>query len=73
MLQKILIYFEKQSFGVCTYIGERFAMSTSKLRLFFIYTSVLSVGFPIIFYFFAAFVLGFKNYVKRIRSTIWDF
>lgn len=73
MLQKILGYFEKQSFGVCNYIGERFSMSTSKLRLFFIYISVLSVGFPLIFYFFAAFVLGFKNYVKRIRTSIWDF
>lgn len=73
MFKAILIFFEKQSFGVCTYIGERFSMSTSKIRLFFIYASVLSAGFPLLVYFFAAFYLGFKNYVKRIRTTIWDF
>lgn len=73
MKQNIFGFFEKQSFGVCTYIGERFSMSTSKLRLFFIYASVLSAGFPVVFYFFAAFVLGFKNYVKRIRTSVWDF
>jgi len=73
MLQRVLMCFERQSFGVCTYLGERFTMSTSKLRLFFIYATVMSVGFPLVFYFLAAFVLGFKNYVKRIRTTIWDF
>ena len=73
MIQRIFTYFEKQSFGVCTYLGERFNMSISKIRLFFIYISFLAVGFPAIFYFLAAFVLGVRNYVKRIRTRIWDF
>ena len=73
MIQRILLYFEKQSFGVCTYLGERFNMSISKMRLFFIYISFLSAGFPIIFYFLAAFALDVRNYIKRIRTRIWDF
>jgi phage shock protein C len=73
MIQRILTYFEIQSFGVCTYMGERFNISISKIRLFFIYTSFLAVGFPLVVYFLAAFVLNIRNYVKRTRARIWDF
>jgi phage shock protein PspC (stress-responsive transcriptional regulator) len=72
MYQKIITYFEKQSFGVCTYMAERFNISTSKIRLFFIYSSFLAVGFPIIFYVLAALVLDVRHYIKRIRLRIWD-
>lgn len=73
MLQKILTFFEKHSFGVCTHLGERFNISISKIRLFFIYSSFLAVGTPLIFYFFAAFVLDIRNYIKRIRASLWDY
>jgi phage shock protein PspC (stress-responsive transcriptional regulator) len=72
MYQKIITYFEKQSFGVCTYIADKFNISTSKIRLFFIYSSFLAVGFPIIFYVLAALVLDVRHYIKRIRLRIWD-
>jgi len=72
LVQRILSYFERQSFGVCTFMGERFQISIQKLRLFFIYLSFLSVGFPLIIYFFAAFVLDFRNYVKLVRRRNWE-
>jgi phage shock protein C len=72
MYQRVITYFEKQSFGVCTYIAEKFNISTSKIRLFFIYSSFLAVGFPIIFYVLAALVLDVRHYIKRIRLRIWD-
>jgi len=72
MFQRIVTYFEKQSFGVCTYIAARFNMSISKIRLFFIYSSFLAVGFPIVFYVMAALVLDARRYMKRIRQRIWD-
>ncbi|PTQ95003.1 phage shock protein C (PspC) family protein [Mucilaginibacter yixingensis] len=72
MIQRILTFFERYSFGVCTYLGERFNISIAKIRLFFIYTSFLSVGFPLIFYFFAGIVLDFRNYIKRLRSRVTD-
>ncbi|MEO8795618.1 MAG: PspC family transcriptional regulator [Daejeonella sp.] len=71
MLQDLLTFFEKRSFGVCTYLGERFSISISKIRLFFIYSSFLAVGFPLVFYFLAAFILDIRNYIKRMR--VWDF
>ncbi|RYE54467.1 MAG: PspC domain-containing protein [Sphingobacteriales bacterium] len=72
MFQRTVTFFEKQSFGVCTYIAERLNMSISKIRLFFIYSSFLAVGFPIVFYILAALVLDVRRYVKRIRMRIWD-
>lgn len=71
MLQQVLTFFEKRSFGVCAYLGERLNISISKIRLFFIYSSFLAVGFPLIFYVMAAFVLDIRNYIKRIR--VFDF
>jgi len=72
MLQRILTFFERYSFGVCTYLGRKFNISTSKIRLFFIYSSFLAVGFPLIFYIFAGIVLDIRNYVKRVHTRFSD-
>ncbi len=71
-MNRLILFLEQRSFGVCTYIGERFGISIFKIRLFFIYTSFLAVGFPIIFYFLAGIVLDIRNYVKRMRTQFWD-
>lgn len=72
MFQRTITYFEKQSFGVCTYLASRLNISISKIRLFFIYSSFLAVGFPILFYVLAAFVLDVRHYIKKVRARIWD-
>jgi len=72
MLKRIITFFERYSFGVCTYLGGRFNVSIAKIRLFFIYSSFLAVGFPLIFYFFAGIVLDFRNYIKRSRTRAVD-
>ena len=49
MLQRILTFFERYSFGVCTYLGEKFNISITKIRLFFYLLFVfLAVGFPLV-------------------------
>jgi len=72
MLQRIITFFERYSFGVCTYLGEKFNVSIAKIRLFFIYSSFLAVGFPLIVYIFAGIVLDIRNYVKRVHTRIMD-
>ena len=72
MLQRLITFFERYSFGVCTYLGEKFNVSISKIRLFFIYSSFLAVGFPLIVYLFAGIVLDIRNYVKRTRTRVTD-
>jgi len=72
MLQRIITFFERYSFGVCTYLGEKFNISIAKIRLFFIYSSLLAVGFPLIFYVCAGIVLDIRNYVKRGHKRVTD-
>ena len=68
-----MVFLEQRSFGVCSYLGERLGISISKIRLFFIYSSFLAVGFPVVFYLLAGIVLDIRNYVKRTRNRLWDF
>ncbi|RZK42546.1 MAG: PspC family transcriptional regulator [Pedobacter sp.] len=72
MFQSIVTFFEKQSFGVSTYLANKLNMSTAKVRLFFIYSSFLAVGFPILFYILAAVVLDIRSYMKKVRLKVWD-
>ncbi|MCY1552106.1 hypothetical protein D9M68_884820 [compost metagenome] len=72
MFQRLIVFFEKQSFGVSAYLAEKLNMSTAKVRLFFIYSSFLAVGFPVLFYLLAAIVLDIRNYMKPRRLKVWD-
>lgn len=72
MFQRIVTFFEKRSFGVSAYLANKLDMSTTKVRLFFIYSSFLAVGFPILFYILAAIVLDIRNYMKRVRLRVWE-
>lgn len=74
MIEQIRTYFEKQSFGVCTWWGQKLGMQTGDIRLFFIYTSFLTLGSPVIFYLIMAFVLEHKEYFKfKKRFSVWEF
>ncbi|MCE2787391.1 MAG: PspC domain-containing protein [Sphingobacteriales bacterium] len=71
MMGKIKYFFEKHAFGVCTYIGEKFGISVSRIRLYFIYTSFITMGSPVIIYLIAAFWLNLRKYI-RSNKTSWD-
>ena len=72
LIQYIKDFSEKQAFGVCTWLGEMLEMKTSVIRLFFIYTSFLTAGSPLIIYMILAFWLKLKNYVRSRRTSVWD-
>ncbi len=72
ILEPLKSFFERQAFGVCTAIGERLQMRSSVIRLFFIYTSFLAIGSPIIIYMILAFWIKMKSYVKSRRTSVWD-
>ena len=71
-VQVIKDFFEKQAFGVCTWLGEWLEMKTSVIRLFFIYACFLTAGSPLILYMILAFWLKLKNYVRNRRTSVWD-
>jgi len=63
---------EYQVFGVCSYLGERFGIATSKIRLYFIYLSFLTFGSPVIIYFIVAFWMNIKRYMLiGRRNPLW--
>ena len=57
--------FERSAFGVCSNIGDRLGISSAKIRLYFIYTTFVTMGSPIIIYLILAFWLNIKKYARR--------
>ncbi|UTW60598.1 PspC domain-containing protein [bacterium SCSIO 12741] len=72
MIDRIQAFFEKQAFGVCEYMGEKFGIRTSSIRKFFIYSSFIAVGSPVIIYLILAFLLENKKYFRQNHHSIWD-
>jgi phage shock protein PspC (stress-responsive transcriptional regulator) len=64
-------FFEKYAFGVCTRLGEKMRVPTSSIRLFFIYSSFLTFGSPIIVYLALAFIMNFRKLYRRRYNSLW--
>ncbi|WP_341843396.1 hypothetical protein [Chitinophaga caseinilytica] len=45
-MNKVKDFVEWKTFGVCTAIGEKLGIATSRIRLFFIYATFLTMGSP---------------------------
>lgn len=63
--------FERSAFGVCSYLGERMGVATARVRMYFIYITMATLGSPILFYLFAAFWLNIKRYIHDSRKIVW--
>jgi len=72
MKDAIQSFFEKQAFGVCEWLGEKWGIKSSRIRLYFIYVSFLTFGSPVIIYFVLLFWLEQKDWFKSRKPTIWD-
>ncbi len=62
-IYKIKDFIEFKAFGVCTSIGEKLGVASSKIRLWFIYISFLTLGSPVIIYMVLAFLKNIKKYI----------
>jgi phage shock protein C len=72
IVRRIQSFFEEHAFGVCTRLGEKLGIATSSIRLFFIYTSFLTFGSPVLIYLGLAFIMNMRRHLRR-RTTIWDY
>ncbi|HAY89899.1 MAG TPA: PspC family transcriptional regulator [Bacteroidetes bacterium] len=63
---------ESYAFGVCSYLGDKFGIRSSTIRLYFIYVSFFTFGSPIIIYFILAFWLNIKHYLVSRKHSVWD-
>ncbi|NNC96288.1 MAG: PspC family transcriptional regulator [Chitinophagales bacterium] len=71
-MERIRYFFENQAFGVCSYLGQKMEIPSKRIRIFFIYSSFIAMGSPVIIYLSMAFVLKLRNYIKEIRNPVWD-
>ncbi len=62
-------FIEWKAFGVCSSIGEKIGVATSRIRLWFIYISFLTLGSPIIIYMILAFWINMKRYILMSRRN----
>jgi phage shock protein PspC (stress-responsive transcriptional regulator) len=71
-MQMVKYTIEKSVFGVCSFLGEKMGISTRRIRMYFIYTSCLTLGSPVLFYLIGAFWLNLKRYSIEGRTRVWD-
>ena len=72
-MNKLKSFVEWNAFGVCSAIGNRMGIATSRIRQYFMYTSILTMGSPIIIYLVMAFWMEIGKHLRRHKSpTIWE-
>ncbi|AHF16823.1 PspC domain-containing protein [Niabella soli] len=70
-MNRLKSFVEWNAFGVCSSIGNKLRISPSRIRQYFIYTSVLTMGSPIIIYLVLAFFKNVKNYINSSKRNPW--
>jgi len=70
-MKKIQIFFETQTFGVCTRLGEKLNIPISSIRIFFIYASFLTFGSPLIIYLGLAWIINLRKQMRRRKNVLW--
>ncbi len=68
-MNKLREFLEMHAFGVCTALGERLGIATSRIRMWFIYISFLTMGSPLIIYMILAFWMNMKRYILNARRN----
>ncbi|MFN7324987.1 MAG: PspC family transcriptional regulator [Chitinophagales bacterium] len=63
---------ERHAFGVCQHLGERMEIPPSEVRKYFIYTSFIGMGSPLIIYLIVAFWVNFKRYLRKGKNILWE-
>ena len=71
-MKTIRNFMEWQAFGVCSAIGEKLGIATSRIRMWFIYVSFLTMGSPVVVYMVMAFWINIKKYILYTRrNPLW--
>lgn len=72
MIDQIRDYCERRGFEVCSRLGDRIGIRPGVVRLYFIYTSFLAFGSPLIIYLVMAFWIRLKDYLQSPRRSVLD-
>jgi len=75
LLQKISLFFELRSIGVCQWWARKLGIEIAKVRTSFIYVTVIGLGSPLILYFIMAWLIEHRHYFwfgRKRKTTIWE-
>ena len=68
-MNKLREFLELYAFVVCTAMGEMLGVATSRIRMWFIYISFLTMGSPVIIYMILAFTINLKKYIMAAKRN----
>jgi phage shock protein PspC (stress-responsive transcriptional regulator) len=68
-MKRLKYFIEWQVFGVCAAIGDRLGIATSRIRMWFMYISFLTLGSPLVIYMILAFWMNMKRYIMAARRN----
>ena len=63
---------ERQAFGVCSYVGDKIGIAASRVRIYFIYLSFVTLGSSFLLYLFAWFWMNIRQYMRQGSSVQED-
>jgi phage shock protein PspC (stress-responsive transcriptional regulator) len=70
-MEKLKLFFEERAFGVCSRLGEKLHFPIDSIRLFFIYSSFVTFGSPIILYVSMAMTMKIRKYFRKMNNPVW--
>lgn len=68
-MKKLKDVIEMNAFGVCSFLGDKMGIASSRIRLWFVYISFMTMGSPLIVYMIIAFWMNIRNYMLSARRN----
>ncbi|WP_373495742.1 PspC family transcriptional regulator [Aquiflexum sp.] len=69
-MNELKLFFEERAFGVCSKLGEKLNFPIDSIRLFFIYSSFITLGSPIIIYTSLAMMMKVRKYLRKMNNPV---
>jgi phage shock protein C len=69
-MERLKLFFQESAFGVCSKLGEKLHFPIDSIRLFFIYSSFITLGSPIIIYVSLAMMVKVRKYLRRMNNPV---
>jgi len=69
-MEKIKLFFQDSAFGVCSKLGEKLHFPIDSIRLFFIYSSFVTLGSPVIIYVTLAMMMKIRKYLRKMNNPV---
>lgn len=65
LIDKVRAFCEVNYFGVCERLSEKIGVSSSSVRLFFIYTTFITSGVSVFVYLVLAFTMNLRKFLRN--------